>query len=127
MPILVDTSVWIEYFRHGEGVDALDSLIDRDLVVTNDLILVELLPSIRIRGQHELASLLCEVSKLDIDIDWERIASYQYECLSKGINGLGVPDLIIAQNSKQNRCPIYTLDKHFKLMRDVIGFQLFEP
>ena len=44
MEVLVDTSVWIDYFRSGEKSEKLDFLIDENLVVINDLILTELLP-----------------------------------------------------------------------------------
>ena len=43
MSVLVDTSVWIGYFSKGEYIQ-LERLIKEDLVVTNDLILAELLP-----------------------------------------------------------------------------------
>ncbi len=42
MSVLVDSSVWIEYFRGGTQT-TIDSLIDENLVVVNDLILSELL------------------------------------------------------------------------------------
>ena len=33
-------------------------------------------------------------------------------------------DLIIAQNAKKNRCQIYSLDRHFKLMKDILELRL---
>ena len=50
---------------------------------------------------------------------------FQYECLKNGINGIGIPDLIIAQNAKQNNCPIYSLDKHFIALKNVVNIELF--
>ncbi len=44
MSVLVDTSIWIEYFRNGNNFEKLDCLIDENQVVTNDLILAELTP-----------------------------------------------------------------------------------
>ncbi|MGO9146613.1 MAG: PIN domain-containing protein, partial [Desulfomonilia bacterium] len=41
MSILVDTSIWIEYFRSGNNSEKLDFLIDENLIVINDLILAE--------------------------------------------------------------------------------------
>jgi hypothetical protein len=43
--ILVDTSVWIDYFRGTPTpqADELDALLDREPLVTGDLILAELL------------------------------------------------------------------------------------
>ncbi len=113
MSVLVDTSVWVEYFRSGNNLDKLDFLIDENLVVTNDLILAELIPFLKIRNQRKLINLLYKINKLEIVVNWEQIIDYQYKCLKKGLNGIGIPDLIIAQNAKQNHCSIYSLDNHY--------------
>jgi len=42
--VLVDTSIWIDYFKSGDNSEKLDYLIDENLVVINALILTELLP-----------------------------------------------------------------------------------
>lgn len=125
MSVLVDTSVWIEYFRDGDNLDQLDFLIDENLVVTNDLILSELIPFLKVRNQRKLITLLNKINKLEIVVNWEQLINYQYKCLKKGINGIGIPDLIIAQNAKQNHCSIYSLDNHFKLMEDTLQIKLF--
>jgi predicted nucleic acid-binding protein len=44
MATIVDTSVWIDYFRAGNNSEKLDFLIDENLIVINDLILAELVP-----------------------------------------------------------------------------------
>lgn len=126
MSVLVDTSVWVEYFRNGNNFEKLDFLIDENLVITNDLILSELLPFLRVRNQRKLITLLCKINTIEVVIDWEQLIDYQYKCLKKGINGIGIPDLIIAQNAKQNHCSIYSLDSHFQLMKDVVKIKLFD-
>jgi hypothetical protein len=37
----------------------------------------------------------------------------------------GIPDLIVAQNANQNGFLIYSLDKHFGLLRDIVQIALF--
>ena len=44
MSILVDSSVWIDYFRSGKYSDQLDYYIEQNIISTNDLILAELIP-----------------------------------------------------------------------------------
>ena len=124
MSVLVDTSVWIEYFRSGKKCEKLDFLIDENLVVTNDLILAELIPFLKIRNQRKIIKLLHNINKLAIDINWNQITEYQYNCLKNGLNGVGIPDLIIAQNAKQNHCEIYSLDNHFNLLKDILKIKL---
>ena len=124
MSVLVDTSVWIEYFRTGNYSEKVDFLIDENLLVINDLILAELIPFLRIRNQRKIITLLYNINKLELSINWDQIIEFQFKCLKNGLNGIGIPDLIIAQNAKQNHCEIYSLDIHFKLMKDLLRLQL---
>ena len=124
MSVLVDTSVWIEYFRGGNNFEKLDFLIDENLVVINDLILAELIPFLKIRNQRKVIKLLNHINKLEIHIEWDQLIEFQYKCLKNGLNGVGIPDLIIIQNAKQNHCKIYSLDNHFKLIKDIVKIKL---
>ena len=124
MSVIVDTSVWIEYFRGGNNFEKLDFLIDENLVVINDLILAELIPFLRIRNQRKVIKLLNHINKLEIHIEWDQLIEFQYKCLKNGLNGVGIPDLIIIQNAKQNHCEIYSLDNHFKLIKDIVKIKL---
>ena len=124
MPVLVDTSIWVEYFRSGNNSDQLEFLIDENLVVINDLILAELIPSLRIRKQEKIIDLLHNVSNLKLLINWQEIVEFQCKCLQNGLNGIGIPDLIVAQNAKQSSCEIYSLDNHFRLMKDILELDL---
>jgi len=126
MEVLVDTSVWIDYFRSGDGADKLDYLIDENLVVINELVLTELLPLLIIKKEKKVISLLKMVKKHHIQPDWEEIRNYQISCLKSGASGIGIPDLLIAQNSIQNNAYVYSIDKHFKFMHDAqIGIKLY--
>jgi len=124
MSVLVDTSIWIEYFRSGNSSEKLDFLIDENLIVINDLILAELVPSLRVRNQQKLVKLLNNINKLWLSIHWGQIIEFQFKCLKNGLNRISIPDLIIAQNAKQNQCEIYSLDNHFKLMKDILELRI---
>ncbi len=124
MSVLVDTSVWIEYFRNRDSLERLDFIIDENLVVINELILAELIPFLKISKQGKIIELLNNINKLQLNINWDEIIDFQVRCLKKGINGVGIPDLIIAQNAKQNDCEIYSTDKHFKLLKSIISIKI---
>lgn len=119
--ILVDTSVWIAYFRGDEYTRRLDEDIDANIICTNELILSELLPLIRLKKENELAEILGAVKKLPIEINWEQIRDYQLINLQNGINKVGIPDLIIYQNAIITGAILLTLDKHFQLMANHIS------
>ncbi|MBN1294272.1 MAG: PIN domain-containing protein [Candidatus Latescibacteria bacterium] len=125
MNILIDSSVWIDYFRSGKKTKIVDSLIDQNILCTNYLILSELLPSLRRDNHSDLINLLGEISKIPLNINWENIISYQTLCLSNGVNKVGIPDLIIIDNVIQNDLTLYSLDKHFDLIGKVIDFKIF--
>ena len=125
MSVLIDSSVWIDYFRNGNNHEKVDFLIDENLVTTNDLILAELTPFLKIRNQNNLIDLLNNINKLSMNIKWDQIIELQYLCLQNGLNGLGIPDLIIVQNAMQNLARVYSLDKHFLSMSVFLDFEIF--
>ncbi len=126
MEVLVDTSIWIDYFRGGDTSKDLDFLIDESLIVTNDLILAELIPYLKIKKKTQVVKLLHELNSIPLEIDWREIIEFQVKCLKGGANGVGIPDLIIAQNAKQNNCKVYSLDKHVRLLNQVLKVKLYE-
>ena len=113
MSILIDSSVWIDYFRGNKEAAVLDLLIEENLVVTNDLILAELIPPLNLRKEKLLIELLQTIKRQPMTIDWNEIIQLQTVCMSKGINGIGIPDLMIAQNAIQGWMILLSNDKHF--------------
>ena len=126
MEVLVDTSIWIDYFRGGKKSNELDFLIDENLIVTNDIILAELIPYLKIKKQTKVINLLHEVNRLPMDIRWDEVIEYQVKCLKSGANGIGIPDLIIAQNAKQSGCIVYSLDKYFRLLSQILKVNAYK-
>jgi len=124
--ILVDTSIWIDYFKGIESALPLNILIESNNICINDLILAELLPSIKIRKENDLLHLIESIEKLPMNIEWHEIVYFQIYNLKNGINNVGIPDLIIAQNAIQNDIKLYAKDKHFPLMKKHIGLKLYE-
>ena len=116
MRVLVDSSVWVAYFRGTTPLSSLDWMIEEGMVVTNDLILAELTPPLLVRGERKLVGLLREIERFPLTVDWEEIIQMQVTCLRNGINKVGIPDLIIAQCATQNRLSLFSLDKHFQLL-----------
>ena len=125
MSVIVDTSVWVEYFRKGNDFGKVDYLIDENIVVINELILTELTPFLLLRNHLKLINLLKNINRKPISINWDNLVEIQYQCLKKRINGVGIPDLIISQNAIQNNCKIYSLDKHFHEMSKFLDFDIF--
>ena len=125
MSVLVDSSVWIAYFRGAPDVSPLDWLIEEDIVAINALILAELTPPLLVRGERKLVSLLREIACLPLALDWDDITHMQVMCLRHGINKVGIPDLIIVQQVAQLGLTLWSLDRHFDLLARHAPFSLF--
>lgn len=124
MKVLVDSSVWIAYFRGTGDTTALDWMIEEGIVATNDLILVELTPPLLFRGERKLVGLLREIERVPLTLDWDGIVEMQVLCLRKGVNKVGIPDLIIAQHAIQNDLGLFSLDRHFALLAQFLPLNL---
>ncbi|NOU14404.1 MAG: PIN domain-containing protein [Methylococcaceae bacterium] len=97
MRVLIDTSIWIDYFKSGNNSNELDGLLDDNLVVINNIILAELVPFLVVKKQFKIIDLLNNIKLLPLQTDWPEIIRWQTLCLSTGNNGIGIPDL--------NDCP----------------------
>ena len=123
--VLVDTSIWIEYFKSTKKHNALDTLITENQLCINNLILTELLPFLHLKKEYELIESLISIEIIKINIDWDLIQQMQIKNLRNGINKVGIPDLIILQNVIDNDLILYSIDKHFRLMNEIYNFQIF--
>ncbi len=123
--VLVDSSVWIAFLKGVEEGRQLFSLLDTNQICINDLILAELIPSLNHKKELALVRLLQSIERTRLHIDWESIIEMQTINLKNGLNRVGVPDLIIAQNALQNDIPLFSFDRHFEIMKKSIGIKLF--
>lgn len=127
--VMVDTSVWVAYFRGGDGTDtianALDYLLAGDEAVTNEIILTELLPFMRIRREKDAETALLALPNPEFSINWQELRGLQEKCLRDGVNNVGIPDLAIALHAKNLGVPLFSLDRHFKLIAPLCGLSLW--
>lgn len=126
--IIVDTSVWIEYFstnpKHEKLSDFVDELIDENRVAVNELILTELVPFLKQAGKSKIVELLYNLEIISCTVNWERIIAYQIINLKNGLNGVGIPDLIIIQSAVEKNYGILSLDKHFLIMSELLNYKI---
>ena len=122
--VLVDSSIWINFLNKGDHPSLCD-LLNENLIVTNDVILFELIPHAKSKNVTEVIEALNALPKIELDIDWYGIIRLQTLNIRKGINKVGLPDLIIIQNVVQHKLTFWTLDNHFYLMKEHMNFQLY--
>ncbi|MBN1961910.1 MAG: PIN domain nuclease, partial [Deltaproteobacteria bacterium] len=77
--------------------------------------------------QNKLITLMQQIHKLSLLINWKEIIALQTTNLKNGINKVGIADLIILQNAMQNNSELYTLDNHFYLMSKIHKVKIYAP
>jgi len=117
--IVVDSSVWIDYFtgKNSPGAGKLDSLLGEELVAIGDLILVEVLQGFRadkdFRQAKKLLLSLNVVHMLDIAIALKSASNFR-TLRKKGITVRKTVDAIIATFCIENKLPLLHSDKDFE-------------
>jgi predicted nucleic acid-binding protein len=116
--ILVDTSVWIDYFKGVETQESnlLDIALINDEVAIGDLILLEILQGFRSDKDYETAKahllVLYQFRMLSPDIALKAAENYRI-LRKKGITIRKTADVIIATFCISNRIPLLFADRDF--------------
>ena len=126
--ILVDTSVWIEFFREVDAreVALLIAGIREGTVLMGDLILVEILQGLRTQTQeHRVAVALADLKCVTIcGPDIAPVAAANFRALRRaGVTIRGTIDVIIATWCVENGVPLLHRDRDFTAMEKALGLQ----
>lgn len=127
--VLIDTSVWIDFFRASESshAPAIESLIrDNNRAMICGIILQEILQGIRDDKSYALTKdRLSRLPYLEIDKETYIYASSLYRILRA--KGITVPpvDVTLAGLAVQRGIPLYTRDDHFKEIAKHSSLKLF--
>ena len=124
-PVLIDTSVWIGYFRSNDDEAILIDLFDSNRVVINDVVLAELLPAMNAYGKKDPIEKMRAIERLPVFVNWEGLIALQTICIKNGINGISLSDLMIAQTAIEYKISVFSKDKHFKLINDLLKFEIY--
>jgi len=116
--VMIDSSVWIEYFRHGEGSisDNVDSLIDQDRVVICGIVEMEIIQGMKPKERTRIISLFDALHYVDASRNDYKLAG---ELLGKlRTKGITIPstDSLIATISIRNNLELFSTDKHFDVV-----------
>ena len=119
---LVDTSVWIDFFRGVASVKAsLHELILKNRVFMCGPIFFELLQGIKSSEEKSLVKdALLSLPYLEITLQvWEGAAYLSRDLRTKGVT-LPLTDLLIGQLAKANNLEVISFDPHFDQIPDLI-------
>lgn len=126
--ILVDSSVWIDYFtgKNTPAAARLDSLLGEELVAIGDLMLTEVLQGFRsdseYRQARELLLSLTVLNVLDTAIALKSAANFR-TLRRKGVTVRKTIDAIIATFSIENGLALLHSDKDFQPFHKHLGLK----
>ena len=128
--VLVDTSAWIDYLNDESSPygTTLDYLLAKDLVCTCFVVQCEVLSAMKAEDQFLKYSIIFDSIPRchESSIDWPALVYQAFLLKRKGISGIGVPDLMIAQLAIQHHKTVFTKDKDFERMAPIISLHLLD-
>ncbi len=127
--VLIDTSIWIDFFQHPDSLHAarLEDLVrEHNRAVLCGIVLQEVLQGIRDDKSHAVTKVrLTKLPYLDMSKDIHLTAASLYRSLRA--RGITVPsaDTSIAAIAFYNHIPLYTKDDHFKIIAKYTRLKLY--
>lgn len=126
--ILVDSSVWIDYFTGNDtpAADRLDALLGDELVAIGDLMLTEVLQGFRTdRGYRQARKLLLSLTVLNVlDTSIALKSAVNFRALRrKGITVRKTIDAIIATYCIEKGLPLLYSDNDFEPFHEHLGLK----
>ncbi len=130
--VLADSSVWIDYFNGSPTPEAdhLDELLGRELVVTGDIILTEVLQGFKSDADYRRAKSLMEQLEYR-DMLGKTVAlgaadSYR-RLRSRGVTVRKTIDVIIGTFCMLQGMPLLHADRDFDPMEQHLGLRVLRP
>jgi predicted nucleic acid-binding protein len=120
MSVLVDTSVWVEYFRKRprlarQQLDRLDDLICEDLVAIVQPVQAEVLSGrIKKEREPEIRAAFGALRSLDLDWNapatWDAVARCAVHAREAGVPCAGLVDRMVLLAAEHGGAALWTLD-----------------
>ena len=124
--VLVDTSVWIDFFRKKEPFySRVLQLLDEDRICCIGIVLAELIQGAKsaketkvLKDFTHVFSFLEESTRV-----WEKAGELSFS-LRKSGQQIGLSDCYIALAAYREKAAILTVDNHFNIIKEHLGIVL---
>ncbi|MCB9490395.1 MAG: PIN domain-containing protein [Deltaproteobacteria bacterium] len=124
--VLIDTSVWIDYFRYGstELSQILEKLGRERRAATCGIIIAELLHGAKTSGEEQtFLRMAHSLPFIEADReDWLETGALLLQLRKKGIT-VPLADALIARLAIKSGCELLAVDKHFDHFKAVRRFK----
>jgi predicted nucleic acid-binding protein len=126
--ILIDTSVWIDYFKGNDANfhNKLDKALTHCHIYIPKVVLAELFQGAK--TEKEIAVIGDFIEAFHIidqkEDTWLKAGRLSYSMKRKGVT-VHIIDCYIAVIASENGCSIFSLDEHFKSIKKFLHIELF--
>jgi len=114
--VLVDTCVWIEFFRsYSETGEEVESLIKSNSVWVCGVILFELVQGIKSKAEKsKIQNILSSLNYVKMPSSlWQKAGELSAFLKSSGLN-IPMSDILISAVALEYNLSVFTVDKHLK-------------
>ncbi len=126
--ILIDTSVWINYFKDGDRkfAEKVDEVLTFSAVYVPKVVLAELIQGAKTEKEISVIEEFVGAFKIidQTEDTWVKAGKLSFSMKKKGIT-VNIVDCYIAVIANENNCMIFSLDEHFKIIKKFLRFEMF--
>lgn len=125
--ILLDTSIWIDYFRNGSSTisDKVDEILsDKDVFIPK-IVIAELIQGAKSEKEISVVENFLDAFHIidQKENTWLKAGRLSFDLKKKG-KAINLFDCYIALIAQENGCKIFTLNRHFRDIQSVIEISL---
>jgi predicted nucleic acid-binding protein len=128
--VLIDSSVWIEGMRRNGEIEvkyAISGLTEEYQAAWCSIIKLEVLGGCRKEERAPIEFYFSVIPYYPItEKTWELAKTFSWRLRDSG-HTVPMTDILIAAVAMEQDCRIYTIDKHFSQMQNVLGIRLYRP
>jgi predicted nucleic acid-binding protein len=125
--ILIDTSVWIDYFKNRSSrlSEKVDEILTFSSVFVPKVVIAELMQGAK--TENEISVIEEFIGAFNIvdhtENTWIKAGRLSFSMKKRGLT-VNLIDCYIALLANENNCKIFSLDEHFKSIKNFIKIEL---
>ena len=122
--IVIDTSVWIDFFR-GVEVLHIEEALSEGRVFLTPLVVSELMSGVKTKSEEKkMEKFVLNTPLVDCDLShWLRVGNLRSFLIKKGFN-VSTPDAHVAQCALDKKAYLYSFDKIFNKIAACLEIKL---
>jgi len=125
--VLIDTSIWIDYFKGGDErfLEKVDEILTYSAVYVPKVVIAELIQGAKSDKEISVIESFIEAFRIidQTEHTWLRAGKLSYSLKRRGLN-MNLVDCYIAILAEENQCKIFSLDEHFRTIRKFLKIEL---